>query len=76
MPLDWGHSSPHARQEAQQPPPTNRPMSIVSKRSLISATAELLYKHPTLLLFMLWINKYRLLIGRTFGNVDIDDPDF
>jgi len=32
-----------ARKLAQQPPPTYRPVSIVAKRSLISATAELLF---------------------------------
>ena len=36
----WGPSSP--KKEAQHP--TFRPMSIVAKRSLISATAELLWK--------------------------------
>jgi len=38
----WGPSSP--RKGAQQPP-TFRPMSIVAKRSLISATAELLFQY-------------------------------
>jgi len=35
--------SPSKNKGAQQPPPTFRPMSIVAKRSPISATVELLY---------------------------------
>jgi len=38
---EWGPSS-HPRKEAQQPR-TFRPVSVVAKRSPISATAELLF---------------------------------
>jgi len=39
--LDGDPDAP--RKAAQQPPPTFRPMSIVAKRSPISATAERLF---------------------------------
>jgi len=41
-----GDPAPH--HGAQQPPPTLRPMSIVTKRSPISATAELLLPYLSL----------------------------
>ena len=44
MSLAWGPSSPIQKRKGgtQQPPPNFRPMSIVAKRSPITATAELL----------------------------------